>query len=276
MQHRVGHRHRVHHRLDPRRAVRLRHPFGHRYGHLGQRVADVDLPAGDVERPPVEADRPRDPRHRVFRGRVADRAGPRRVGRDRAVVDDPPALRRLRPHDAEGRAGAQEDAGHVDLDHPAELVGGNLVGGLGDQPGPGVVEEHVQPAPFRRRPVEGRVHRTRVADVAGQDQRAAVAGGLAQRLLAPADQPDPPAGVEEPPRRDPADAAARAGDDDPVRHRSAPVARVAAHRGLAQRGALRRPRRPRNARDDPSLVPMEGGRHRVVSPLTILQKTRLP
>ena len=48
-------------------AVGLRHALGKLRRHIGQRIADVDLPAGDIERAPIQAQRAGQPGHRMFR-----------------------------------------------------------------------------------------------------------------------------------------------------------------------------------------------------------------
>ena len=65
--------------------------------HLGRGVADVDLAAGDVVLAAVERGRLGQAGDRVLGGGVGRRVRARRVGRDRAVVDDAPAARRLAP-----------------------------------------------------------------------------------------------------------------------------------------------------------------------------------
>jgi hypothetical protein len=45
---RTGNIHNVHGRLGPCRAVRLLDALDHRSGHVGRRVADIDLATGDA------------------------------------------------------------------------------------------------------------------------------------------------------------------------------------------------------------------------------------
>jgi hypothetical protein len=56
----------------------------------------------------------------------------------------------LPPHQAEGRAGAEEHAGDVGLAQPQPVVDRDLVDGLAGQRDAGVVEQEVQPAPGGR------------------------------------------------------------------------------------------------------------------------------
>ena len=86
----------VHHRLDGDLAVGLRHALRHPRRHVGQRVADVDLAARDVVLAAVERRRLGQPGDRVLGRGVGRRVRARRVRRDRTVVDDAPAARRLR------------------------------------------------------------------------------------------------------------------------------------------------------------------------------------
>src|SRR5690606_83149 len=79
--------------------------------------ADIDLAASDVEVARVERDRFGEPGDRMLGRRVGDRAAPRYLCGDRAVVDDPTAARRLMLHDAYGFLNAQEHAGEIRIDH---------------------------------------------------------------------------------------------------------------------------------------------------------------
>src|SRR5439155_785874 len=83
----------VHARLDAHLAIRLHHAFRHALGHLGGRVADVDLAAGDVERASVERDGLGDAAHGVLGRGVGNGHRARRMRGDGAVVDDAPAAR---------------------------------------------------------------------------------------------------------------------------------------------------------------------------------------
>ena len=67
------------------------------------------------------------------------------MSRDRAVVDDPPALGVLPAHPGEGRPGAQEGAVQVDRDHRVPVIDGQLVDGLGSDIDAGIVKQHVEP-----------------------------------------------------------------------------------------------------------------------------------
>ena len=66
----------------------------------------------------------------------------------------------------------------------AAILGIDLVGGLRDQPGAGIVEDRVQMAPGGKGAVKDGIDLDRVYHVAGQDQRGpVVARSFAQRLL---------------------------------------------------------------------------------------------
>ena len=84
---------------------------------------------------------------------VGRRVGPRRMGRDRAVVDDPPALAASGPSSAGTRCWrAQERAGQVDVDHRLPLLVGQLLERHWRGAGAGIVEQQVEPAEASRRP----------------------------------------------------------------------------------------------------------------------------
>ena len=128
------------------RPVRLRRARRDPLGHLGVRVADVDLAAGDVVGAAVERDRLGQAGDGVLGHRVADGAGPGRVGGDRPVVDDPPALGVLRLHHPHRVVRAQVGAGQVGGHDRLPPVGRQLVHRAGRRPGPRVVDEQVHPA----------------------------------------------------------------------------------------------------------------------------------
>ena len=91
----------VHRRLDHDVAIGLRHAVCHPRGHFGQRVADVDLTAGDVVFAAVHRSRLCETGHRMLGSSVWSGVRPRSVCGDRAVVDDTPALRLLTLHNPE-------------------------------------------------------------------------------------------------------------------------------------------------------------------------------
>src|SRR5258708_6168210 len=80
----------VHPGLLHHAAVGLHHAgaLHHAIGERGRGIADVDLAAADVERAAVEGGLLGEPRDGVLGRRVGRRERARRVGRDRAVVDD--------------------------------------------------------------------------------------------------------------------------------------------------------------------------------------------
>ena len=118
----------------------------HRRGHLRRSVPDVDLTAGDVVAPSVQGRRLGQPGDRMLGRRVRQRSRARRVGGDRAVVDDAPAPWLLPAHHPEGLSGAQKGAGEVDVHHGLPLGEGDFVGIVGRGSHAGVVEEQVHPA----------------------------------------------------------------------------------------------------------------------------------
>ena len=109
-------------RLGRDLAVGLRHALGHARGHLGGGVADVDLAHRDVVLAAVERRGLGEAGDGVLGGGVGDRIAGAARGRDRAVVDDAAALRRLRLHRPEGLLDAQEHAGQVGVDHALPLL----------------------------------------------------------------------------------------------------------------------------------------------------------
>ena len=212
------------------RAVGLRHARGHPLGHLGGGVADVDLAAGDVVLAAVERGRAGEAGDRVLGRGVGGRVGPRHMGRDRAVVDDPAALRVLALHQAEGVLGAQEDAGQVDVDHGLPLLVGQVLERHGGAPVPALLNSRSSRPNASRDLGEDLADRDRVADVARDRQhpRPGGAGALGrgvELLLAAADHGHRPAGLDQPQRGRAPDPAARPGDQsDPrlVRHVAPP------------------------------------------------------
>ena len=162
------------------------------------------------------------------------------MGRDRAVVHDPPALRVLPAHPAESGAGAEEHAGDVQIDHGAELLRVHLVdeGRLAE--GAGVVEEHVDPPGPVGEPVERRLDRALVGDVGGEAEGVLRSlRHLAQHLLPPGQQTDPPALRQEEPRAGGADARGGAGDQDRP-HSSSSAMSESGATGAAFRSSIRR------------------------------------
>ena len=189
-----------------------------RLHHVGRGIADVDLPAGDVERPAVEAEGLRQAGDRVLGRRVADRPRARRIGRDRAVVDDASALRRLPPHLREGDARGVEHAGQVHRDRTVPVVGVDLVDGAGGREDARVVEQDVEPPPPVDQLADGGLDLGPPRDVAGQDQRLAGRGDTVQRIGTAGEEPDPPAGGQRPLGHRSPDARAGARDQHGLRH----------------------------------------------------------
>ncbi len=127
-------------RLDIDAAVGLEHADVHARRHVGGRVSDVDLPTRDVERAAVEGRGLRQAGDAVLRGGVRGRARPRRIGRDRAVVDDATASRLLALHHRDGLLRAEERARQVRVDDRAPDVHVQIFEGDGRRGDAGVVE----------------------------------------------------------------------------------------------------------------------------------------
>src|SRR5688572_4236020 len=102
VEHCLPHMRHVHERLGLDRAVGLRHAIGHARRHLSERVADVHLADRDVVLAAVECAGLGEAGDAVLGRRVSHRARPRRVRRDRAVIDDAAAARSLVLHHLEG------------------------------------------------------------------------------------------------------------------------------------------------------------------------------
>ena len=166
-------------------AVRLRHALRHPLGHLGERVADVDLAAGDVVLAAVERGRLGEAGDRVLGGGVGRGVRPRRVRGDRAVVDDAPAARRLVLHQPEGFLRAQERAGQVDVDDALPLLERQVLERDAGRVLAGVVEEHVEPAELllRGREQGARPSPARLTSVGTASARAPCVPGRLDGLL---------------------------------------------------------------------------------------------
>src|SRR5256712_11511400 len=122
------------------------------------------------------------------------RVGPWRVGRDGAVVDDPPTPRVLAFKDLKGFLRTQDRAREVGVHYRLPLLDGQIL----EQPGradPGVVEQEIQ-APERALGLrEKRADGLGIAHVGGNDQRPGTRGArlarhLLEGILAPAGERD--------------------------------------------------------------------------------------
>ena len=136
--------------------------------------------------------------------------------RDRAVVDDPAAARRLVAHHAERGVGAQEHRVEIDRDHAPPHLVGEVAEIRGGRAAAGIVEQHVDAAEIRFDLREQVVHLGRIGHVGLHHQGMSAglhASGLLQHLLAPPGQRHRPAVAHQCQRRCAPDAAARAGDD---------------------------------------------------------------
>ena len=107
----------------------------------------------------------------------AERARSRRVGRDRAVVDDPAARRRLPPHDPERLPRTQEGPGQVEVDHGLPLAEGDLVELPRRAAHPGVVEQQIQPPV----PLDGRREQRAYGVLVGDIGRHRIKGEVRMR-----------------------------------------------------------------------------------------------
>ena len=165
---------------------------------------------------PSSAVRLGQPGDRVLGRGVGRGVRARRVGRDRAVVDDAPAARVLALHHPEGLLRAQERAGQVDVDHRASIArrSSSSIGTAGALT-PALLNSRSSrpkaPSPPRTGPTDAGSP-TSAATRAPPAEPLAFARDLCKRRRAAAGEGDVPAGRGERQRRSPADAATAAGD----------------------------------------------------------------
>lgn len=195
-----------------------RHAGRHLARHVGERIADVDLAAGDVVAPAIERGGPGEAGDRMLGRRVRRRVRARHVRRDRAVVDDAPAHRALALHDPERLLRAQERAGQVRADDGLPLLEAHVLERDVRGAETGVVEEQVDAAERRLGALEERLHRGRHADVGRlrdrtRRRRAAFSNRRVERLRAATGKDDAVAVSEQGVGDRFADAGTRAGDD---------------------------------------------------------------
>src|SRR5947207_1917923 len=205
--------------------MRLRDATLHSGRHVGRGVSDVDLTARDVVLAAVERCRLGEARDRVLRGGIRRRVRPRRVRRDGAVIDDPPAAWLLGLHELEGFLRAEERAGQVDVDDRFPLLVAQILERHGRGSGPRVVEQQIEPTELRLRPSEEGADRHGIAHVGRNDERPR-AGRLSrqrrrlQEVLATAGEDDRVALSQQGKRDGPADSASGARDDGDLVRRS--------------------------------------------------------
>jgi hypothetical protein len=153
--------------------------------------------------------------------------GTRRGRRNRAVVDDAPAPRRLRLHGAEGRLDAIEHPAQVGVDHLPPVLDGQVLQRHARRKHARVVEQQVHPAPSTEHGVEQVLNRGRIGHIGGHDQRASRRARMVchslQGLLAAPGEGHVPARVQQRQRHDFADAAAGAGHDGCLGGRAHPL-----------------------------------------------------
>ena len=183
MDHRFGHLLHIHHRFDGNLTVRLFDADRHALGDLRQRVADVDLSTGDVVLATVERNAFGQAGHRVLGAGVGHGVGARRMGRDRAVVDDAAASRVLVLHDPKCGLRTQEHAGEVDVDHGLPFLQAQVLKRDPRRVDTGVVEQQVDAAEPGPGLGKQRIDLLGIGDVGGQRKRAVTSVGLGQGLL---------------------------------------------------------------------------------------------
>ena len=139
--------------------------------------------------------------------------------RDRAVVDDTAALRRLSAHQAEGRARGEERATDIDVENLTPFSYGNFVDGTRGHVCARIVEKDIEVAPFRFNTRESGVKRVRIGHVTGQDQCIVrIACCFVQNIGPSAHERRAPAPVQKEACGRAADAASGAGDKDGLGH----------------------------------------------------------
>ena len=149
---------------------------------------------------------------------VGHRVGPRRVRRDRAVVDDATALRRLRLHDLDRLLRAQERAGQDGIDHRLPLLVAQLLHRYSRSTEACIVEQEVEAAERLLGLGEEVLHVLRLAHVGPDGEHLAAPGlrhgnGLIELLLAAAGDDHVPAVALQCQRGRAADAAPSARDE---------------------------------------------------------------
>ena len=135
--------------------------------------------------------------------------------RDRSVVDDPPALRRLRTHGGKGGARAQERPGQVDSHDIHPVLDAGFIRRARRAATPGIVEQHIDAAPGLHCRAKNPFDSVRITDITGKHQRIGmpVRGG-GQRVGIPANKTDAVASLKKRFGCGGTDAAPGAGDDD--------------------------------------------------------------
>ena len=124
--------------------------------------------------------------------RIGDAARPRRMGADAAVIDDAPTLRSLVAHDAERLAGAEERPVQVRTDHGQPFLDLERIRRARGRPAAGIVEQQVEPAPFRLQRLEAR------GDRGGGRPRPAAGSASARQAPRPSPPAHPAAGRRAP------------------------------------------------------------------------------
>ena len=171
----------VHHRLDADRAVGLERAL--RRCRRVSSVAALPMsiwPQAMLYARPSSDDRLRQAGDRVLGRGVGDGLRSRHVGRDRAVVDDPPALRPLRLHQPERLLGAQEAAGQVRVDDRPPLLERQLFERRRRADMPALLNSRSTSSPVARDALEQLAHGLGVGDIGRDHER------IVSRLRAPA------------------------------------------------------------------------------------------
>ena len=175
VQHRLADDVHIHQGFNRHLTIGLHNAGRHALGHLGCGIANVDLPDSDVVFATVERRCLGQARDGVFGRRVGNRIGARRGGRNRTVVNDAPAPRRLRLHHPKRLLNAQKHAGEVDVYHIFPLRQRQVFQGNTGCIDPGIVEQHIDPPECAHRGIKQRLHRISVRHIGRHGQHHPVA-----------------------------------------------------------------------------------------------------
>src|SRR5579872_2906452 len=136
------------------------------------------------------------------------------MGGDRAVIDDPPASRRLALHELDRFLSAEERAGEIDIHHLLPGIEGELFERHRRCADPGIVEEHIKPPERLLGLRKKHAYRGRVRDIGRdhQHRRPFPFGGYrVEKIAPPSRQYHSIPGVRQRERHRLADPAARPG-----------------------------------------------------------------
>src|SRR5437899_3595371 len=156
------------------RSIRLNDPGSHEFRHLCRRVPNINLATRDIVFTAVERNAFGQPRDGMLRCRVRRRVGPRRVSRDRTVIDDAAAPGILRLHDPDRFLRTQECACQVHIHCCCPLLKREIFHRNRGSARARIVEEKIQTAECLFDFAEKRAHGLRFANVRRYDKRSTI------------------------------------------------------------------------------------------------------